>query len=148
MSWGTYIFSKPEAPCESCSTHVGALVCIAEHMLSVNLGVREPPPITSSAPTKLIHGIDVGVAGNELFHHALHRQAGCQDQCSRAIRHAGIQVSGAVPDENLKKSQCRTSCRSRGTHSTLGAPNLTALGPMSYRYLLAYNGVIFLLIPL
>lgn len=56
---------------------------------------------TTHQLTKFIHSIDISVAGNELFHHALHRQAGRQDQCGRPIRHAGIQVCGAVPDENL-----------------------------------------------
>lgn len=45
---------------------------------------------TTHQPTKFVHSIDIGVAGNELFHHALHRQAGRQDQCSRPICHAGI----------------------------------------------------------
>lgn len=75
-----------------------------QHTCEFTLRGQQHPqalPIPSSALTELIHCIDIGVAGDELFHHSLHRQAGCQDQCSRAICHSGIQVSGAVPDENL-----------------------------------------------
>lgn len=74
--------------------------------------------------TKLIHGIDISMAGNELFHHALHRQAGCQDQCRGAICHAGIQVCGAVPDENLEEKACRREGHgiNRGTRSIPKSP--------------------------
>jgi hypothetical protein len=54
------------------------------------------------------------MAGDELFHHALHCQAGCQDQCSRAICHSGIQVSGAVPDENLTTTKAMAGHYAKG----------------------------------
>ena len=51
--------------------------------------------------TQFVDGVDVGVAGDELLHHALHRHAGGQDERRGAVVHAGVQVCGTVPDEDL-----------------------------------------------
>ena len=112
--------------------HIAGLACIQElQCLGHNVGKSshqqhsQGPHNTLSAPiphqpTKLIHSVDISVAGNELFHHALHCQAGRQDQCRRAICHAGIQVCGAVPDKNLGKMGCSREShgRNKGTRST------------------------------
>lgn len=55
------------------------------------------------SPTKVIDSVDVSMAVDELLHHALHCQASCQDQRGGAIVHAGIQVCGTIPDQNLQK---------------------------------------------
>lgn len=53
--------------------------------------------------TEIVNGIHVGVTVDELVHHALHRQTGSQDQGRGAIMHAGIQVCGTIPYQNLKR---------------------------------------------
>ena len=81
---------------------------------------RHYPP----QPTEFIHSIDISMAGDELFHHALHCQAGRQDQCCGAVCHAGIQVCGAVPDENLRETgrNSRSHGKNKGTRSTSKPP--------------------------
>lgn len=52
--------------------------------------------------TDFVDSVDVCVAGDELLHHALHCQAGGQDEGRGAVVHAGIQVSGTVTDQDLE----------------------------------------------
>lgn len=52
--------------------------------------------------TVVVDGVDVCVAVHKLLHHALHGQAGCQDQGCGAIIHARVQVCGTVPDQDLQ----------------------------------------------
>lgn len=70
-------------------------------------GGRGPSPTGGAAAqlTQIIHGVDIGMCVDEVFQHALHGQAGGQDQRGRAIVHAGVQVCGSVPDQNLGNSQ-------------------------------------------
>lgn len=51
--------------------------------------------------TQVVHGVDVGVRVDQVFQHALDSQAGSQDQRCCAVMHAGVQVCGSVPYENL-----------------------------------------------
>lgn len=51
--------------------------------------------------TQVVHSIDVSVRIDEVLQHALHGQAGGQDQGRRAVMHAGVQVCGPVPDQDL-----------------------------------------------
>lgn len=51
--------------------------------------------------TQVVHGVDVGVGVDEVLQHALHGQARGQDQRGRAVVHAGVQVGGSVPDQDL-----------------------------------------------
>lgn len=65
-------------------------------------GRRPPPrPACGARLTQVIHGVDVGVRVDEVLQHALHRQARGQDQRRGAIVHAGVQVRGSVPDQDL-----------------------------------------------
>ena len=57
--------------------------------------------------TGVIDGVGVGVAVDELVHHALHRQPGGQDQRGGSVVHAGVQVCGAVPDQDLPHGTLR-----------------------------------------
>lgn len=57
--------------------------------------------------TEVVNGVDVSVAGDELLHHALHGQPGGQDQRGGAVLHAGVQICGPVPDQNLQNNKCR-----------------------------------------
>lgn len=51
----------------------------------------------------VIYGIDVSVAVDQLFHHALHSEPGCQDQWSSTIVHAGIQFCGTITNQDLRE---------------------------------------------
>ena len=55
--------------------------------------------------TQVVHSIDIGVGVDEVLQHALHGQAGSQDQRGRAVVHAGIQVGGSVPDQDLDRRE-------------------------------------------
>lgn len=51
--------------------------------------------------TQFIDCVDVSMTSDELLHHALYCQPCCQDQCRRAIIHTGVQICGAISDQNL-----------------------------------------------
>lgn len=81
--------------------------------------------LTEQQPlTEIIDGVHVGVTVDELIHHALHRQPGSQDQRRGAVMHAGIQVCGAIPYQNLKRPAARYClCWPLPSHTTRQSRN-------------------------
>ena len=55
-----------------------------------------------SVLTVVVHSIDVRVTVDQLLHHALHGQPGSQDEGRGAVVHAGVQLCGAVTDQDLR----------------------------------------------
>lgn len=53
----------------------------------------------------VVYSVDVSVAVDQLLHHPLHGEPGCQDQWSGAVVHAGVQFCCTIPDQNLREEQ-------------------------------------------
>lgn len=53
----------------------------------------------------VVNSVDVSMAVDQLLHHAIHSEPGCQDQGSGSIIHACIQLCRAVTDQNLAEDE-------------------------------------------
>lgn len=69
-------------------------------------------------PTRVVGCVGVGVAVDKLIHHAVHGQAGGQDERCCSIVHAGVKVCGTVSDEDLQRRRARLVRGKRGARDT------------------------------